>query len=108
MTTDRKEVQRLVDIVVEEVSLVDRAANQHRFLIVKRRHPMPDTPLQPDPGVAAEPTPQPTDQADEPHTQAPENGDQLGKNEPAEEDSLRPPICLAGFVRFARVYLKKL
>jgi len=30
------EVHRLVDIVVEEVSLVDRAANQHKFLIVKR------------------------------------------------------------------------
>jgi len=30
------EVHRLVDIVVEEVSLVDRAANQYQFLIVKR------------------------------------------------------------------------
>jgi hypothetical protein len=30
------EVHRLLDIVVEEVSLVDRAANQHKFLIVKR------------------------------------------------------------------------
>jgi len=29
-------VHRLEDIVVEEVSLVDRAANKHRFLIVKR------------------------------------------------------------------------
>ena len=29
-------VHRLVDMVVEEVSLVDRAANKHRFLIVKR------------------------------------------------------------------------
>ena len=26
---------RLLDIVVEEVSFVDRAANKHRFLIVK-------------------------------------------------------------------------
>jgi hypothetical protein len=33
---DEPKVHRLVDIVVEEVSLVDRAANQHRFLIVKR------------------------------------------------------------------------
>ena len=33
---------RLVDIVVEEVSLVDRAANQHRFLVVKRSDPMAD------------------------------------------------------------------
>lgn len=31
-----KAVSRLFDIVVEEVSLVDRAANKHRFLIVKR------------------------------------------------------------------------
>lgn len=29
-------VHRLVDMVVEEVSLVDRAANKHRFLLVKR------------------------------------------------------------------------
>jgi hypothetical protein len=29
-------VHRLVDMVVEEVSLVDRAANNHRFLLVKR------------------------------------------------------------------------
>lgn len=35
-------VHRLHDIVVEEVSLVDRAANQHRFLIVKRSDPMAD------------------------------------------------------------------
>lgn len=33
-------VHRLLDIVVEEVSLVDRAANKHRFLIVKRSDPM--------------------------------------------------------------------
>jgi len=35
-------VHRLLDIVVEEVSLVDRAANQHRFLIVKRSEDMED------------------------------------------------------------------
>ncbi|NTX56916.1 hypothetical protein [Myxococcus sp. CA039A] len=29
-------VHRLVEMVVEEVSLVDRAANKHRFLLVKR------------------------------------------------------------------------
>jgi len=35
---------RLLDIQVEEVSLVDRAANEHRFLIVKRSDtPMADT-----------------------------------------------------------------
>lgn len=33
---------RLLDIVVEEVSLVDRAANKHRFLIVKRSDDMDD------------------------------------------------------------------
>ena len=36
-------VHRLVDMVVEEVSLVDRAANNHRFLIVKRDDGMDDT-----------------------------------------------------------------
>ena len=35
-----RSVNRLLDIVVEEVSLVDRAANEHRFLIVKRSEPM--------------------------------------------------------------------
>jgi hypothetical protein len=35
-------VHRLIDMVVEEVSLVDRAANQHRFLIVKRDDAMDD------------------------------------------------------------------
>ena len=46
MTERRKAdrpVNRLLDIVVEEVSLVDRAANEHRFLIVKRDTPMADT-----------------------------------------------------------------
>jgi len=33
---------RLIDMVVEEVSLVDRAANKHRFLLVKRDKPMAD------------------------------------------------------------------
>lgn len=36
-------VHRLLDMVVEEVSLVDRAANQQRFLIVKRDDAMDDT-----------------------------------------------------------------
>ncbi len=39
MTTRRERkagVHRLVDMLVEEVSLVDRAANKHRFLVVKR------------------------------------------------------------------------
>ncbi len=41
--TDTEGVHRLLDMVVEEVSLVDRAANQHRFLIVKRDDAMDDT-----------------------------------------------------------------
>jgi len=36
-------VNRLLDMVVEEVSLVDRAANKHRFLIVKRSNDMDET-----------------------------------------------------------------
>jgi len=36
-------VSRLLDMVVEEVSLVDRAANKHRFLIVKRSEEMDET-----------------------------------------------------------------
>lgn len=35
-----RDIHRLLDIVVEEVSLVDRAANRHRFLIVKRSDSM--------------------------------------------------------------------
>jgi uncharacterized phage infection (PIP) family protein YhgE len=40
---DGSGVHRLVDMVVEEVSLVDRAANLRRFLIVKRDDSMDDT-----------------------------------------------------------------
>lgn len=40
--SDEGGVHRLVDMVVEEVSLVDRAANKHRFLVVKRDAPMKD------------------------------------------------------------------
>ncbi len=42
-TKDDAGVHRLLDIVVEEVSLVDRAANKRRFLIVKRSDPMDET-----------------------------------------------------------------
>ena len=41
-TDDESEVHRLRDIVVEEVSLVDRAANKRRFLLVKRSSQMAD------------------------------------------------------------------
>ena len=44
LAKDEHSVNRLLDIVVEEVSLVDRAANKHRFLIVKRSDEMDDTP----------------------------------------------------------------
>ena len=37
---DEPKVHRLRDMVVEEVSLVDRAANKRRFLIVKRSDEM--------------------------------------------------------------------
>ena len=49
MTTEKPPeagVHRLLDIVVEEVSLVDRAANKHRFLIVKRSEPMDESTTQ--------------------------------------------------------------
>jgi hypothetical protein len=39
---DEAKTHRLIDMVVEEVSLVDRAANKHRFLVVKRDKPMAD------------------------------------------------------------------
>ncbi len=39
-TREREGVTRLLDIVVEEVSLVDRAANKQRFLIEKRSNDM--------------------------------------------------------------------
>jgi len=42
-------VTRLLEMVVEEVSLVDRAANKHRFLIVKRSEGMDDTTTGSDP-----------------------------------------------------------
>jgi len=40
---DERRVHRLLDIVVEEVSLVDRAENKHRFVIVKRSDEMDET-----------------------------------------------------------------
>lgn len=38
----KEDIHRLRDIVVEEVSLVDRAANKRRFLVVKRSDEMSD------------------------------------------------------------------
>ncbi|WP_426749919.1 hypothetical protein [Myxococcus sp. Y35] len=51
-------VHRLVDMVVEEVSLVDRAANKHRFLLVKRD------------GDTMDDAPQDTTQAESTHSAA--------------------------------------
>lgn len=42
MAEPQKQVFRLEDMVVEEVSLVDRAANKQKFLIVKRDNSMPN------------------------------------------------------------------
>jgi len=79
MTQRRKadrSVNRLLDIVVEEVSLVDRAANEHRFLIVKRDTPMADTQTDTD---AAEEAGDLNDQADvEEHADAPEGAPTAG------------------------------
>lgn len=68
-------VHRLLDMVVEEVSLVDHAANQHRFLIVKRRQPMDQ---QQTTGVADETASRTTDAA-------PENDEVIDLNEVPEE-----------------------
>lgn len=63
-------IYRLVDIVAEEVSLVDHAANQRRFLIVKRNDPMadpqadPQSAPQPDPLAIQQAAPQPNPQHD--------------------------------------------
>ena len=61
-------VNRLLDIVVEEVSLVDRAANKHRFLIVKRSDEMDetttDTTTSPADETAAETNPAPAPESE--------------------------------------------
>ncbi len=44
-------VMRLLDVLVEEVSLVDRAANKRRFLVVKRRDGMSANTANPAPGA---------------------------------------------------------
>ena len=45
---DEEDVHRLRDIVVEEVSLVDRPANKRRFLVAKRRNGMATDEADPD------------------------------------------------------------
>jgi len=58
-------VHRLIDMVVEEVSLVDRAANNHRFLIVKRDDAMDDTTTEATAEKAATDDVEATESADE-------------------------------------------
>ncbi|MCP3167363.1 hypothetical protein [Myxococcus qinghaiensis] len=59
-------VHRLVDMVVEEVSLVDRAANKHRFLLVKRDgDTMHDAPQDTAPAEGASSTASDTAKADD-------------------------------------------
>ncbi|ADO70431.1 hypothetical protein [Stigmatella aurantiaca] len=59
-------VHRLVDMVVEEVSLVDRAANKHRFLLVKRDgDTMHDAPQDSTPAEGASPTTSDTSKAED-------------------------------------------
>ena len=70
MTTDS--VHRLIDMVVEEVSLVDRAANKHRFLIVKRNDAMDDnTDLAAKASPEPETTENPEDETEEATKQEP-------------------------------------
>lgn len=57
-------VHRLIDMVVEEVSLVDRAANKHRFLLVKRDD-MHDAPQDSAPAEGASPTTSDTSKAED-------------------------------------------
>ncbi|MCZ2249540.1 MAG: hypothetical protein LC111_12355, partial [Bacteroidia bacterium] len=68
MTTEMHKadgVHRLVDMVVEEVSLVDRAANKHRFLIVKRDEAMDDDKTQNTTPAEASPPTAPTAKLDD-------------------------------------------
>lgn len=67
-------VHRLVDMVVEEVSLVDRAANKHRFLIVKRDDTMDEDMLTEAPGDEVD-APLALDAADEGNTDVPIDSD---------------------------------
>jgi hypothetical protein len=70
-------VRRLVDIVVEEVSLVDRAANGRRFLVVKRGAPMDLRELEKADGVGG---------GAESEASAEVGQDSALTNEPAEEE----------------------
>ncbi len=82
------DVNRLLDIVVEEVSLVDRAANKHRFLIVKRSDEMDETttnPTAPADDPSAEGNPTDADKATP--TGETNNPDAAGSNDNGQDDS---------------------
>ena len=82
------DVNRLLDIVVEEVSLVDRAANKHRFLIVKRSDEMDETttnPTAPADDPSAEGNPADADKATP--TGETNNPDASGSTDDGQEDS---------------------
>ncbi len=82
MSDKKKEpdaVNRLLDILVNEVSLVDRAANKHRFLIVKRSEEMDDNTNTPtgatDDTSAETTTDSDTESVDESNVNATESGE---------------------------------
>ncbi len=79
----KTDVNRLLDIVVEEVSLVDRAANKHRFLIVKRSDEMDETTT--NPTAPADDTPAPSNPAADDDSKP--TGEQNTNTEPATDDA---------------------
>ena len=79
----RPDVNRLLDIVVEEVSLVDRAANKHRFLIVKRSDEMAENTT--NPTAPADDTPAPSNPAADDDSKP--TGEQNTNTEPATSDA---------------------
>ena len=83
----RPDVNRLLDIVVEEVSLVDRAANKHRFLIVKRSDEMDETTT--NPTAPADDTPAPSNPAANDDSKP--TGEQTTNTEPVTGDAGNEP-----------------
>ena len=79
----KSDVNRLLDIVVEEVSLVDRAANKHRFLIVKRSEEMDETTT--NPTAPADDTPAPSNPAADDDSKP--TGEQNTNTEPATDNA---------------------
>ena len=79
----KSDVNRLLDIVVEEVSLVDRAANKHRFLIVKRSEEMDETTT--NPTAPADDTPAPSNPVADDDSKP--TGEQNTNTEPATDNA---------------------